>query len=339
MEKYNIVFVETEWSKKPLLGRRVEDFVIREFADFDAPDCRIVKIASYKEKVALLQGYVNVVLTLDMPLVKKQDVFELVRRMRAEKIDCVGLGKNNPVAKICFDKSENEGVFSSDKAFFKIDDAKSFNVVYNLLKNSVLDDLLAHGVYILDKTTTHIDDTANIEKGVTVLPYSRVEGESTVVNGATISASYIKDSVIDGATVEYSYVVCSQVHTGATVGPFARLRGATIGKNCRIGDFVEVKASTLSEGVKAAHLTYIGDAEIGERTNVGCGSVFCNFDGVDKHKTTVGSNCFIGANTNLVAPVVVGDNAFIAAGTTVTRNIEERSFTIGRVRQDTKIKK
>ena len=159
------------------------------------------------------------------------------------------------------------------------------------------------------------------------------------MNGAKVAGSYIKDSVIDGASVEYSYLACSHVHARATVGPFARLRGATIGNNCRVGDFVEVKASTLREGVKASHLTYIGDADVGERTNVGCGSVFCNYDGVDKHKTTVGCNCFIGANTNLIAPVVVGDNAFIAAGTTVTRDIEDGSFTIGRVRQDTKIKK
>lgn len=339
MEKYNIVFVETEWSKKALLGRRAEDFIIREFADFNAPDCRIAKIGAYKEDVALLKGYVNVVLTLDMPLVKKRDVFELVRRMRAENLTCVGLGKDNPIAKICIGKSANNGVFSSDKAFFKIDDAKSYNVVYNLLKDAVLDEFSERGVYIFDKATTHIDDTVNIEKGVTIYPFTRIEGESAIINSASISASYIKDSVIDGASVEYSHIVCSHVQTHSTIGPFARLRSADIHKGCRVGDFVEVKASTLHDGVKAAHLTYIGDADVGERTNVGCGSVFCNYDGVSKHKTTVGSGCFIGANTNLVAPVVVGDNAFIAAGTTVTRDIEDGSFTIGRVRQDTKIKK
>ena len=211
--------------------------------------------------------------------------------------------------------------------------------MYNLLKDAILDDFLSRGVRILDKNTTFIDDTVNIESGVVILPYTRIEGESVLMNGAKVAGSYVKDSVIDGASVEYSYLACSHVHARATVGPFARLRGATIGNDCRVGDFVEVKASTLREGVKASHLTYIGDADVGERTNVGCGSVFCNYDGVDKHKTTVGCNCFIGANTNLIAPVVVGDNAFIAAGTTVTRDIEDGSFTIGRVRQDTKIKK
>lgn len=339
MDRYNIVFVETNKSGEALLGRRVQDYVIREFADFDAPDCRIAKLAAYKQDAALLAGYINVVLTLDMPLVKKKDVFTLVRKMRAENIDCVGLGKDNSIAKICMGKSANKGVFSSDKAFFKIDDAKSYNVVYNLLKDAILDDCLSRGVLILDKATTHIDDTVNVESGARILPGTRIEGESVIMSGATIAASYIKDSVIDGANVEYSYIVCSHVHARATVGPFARLRGATIGEGCRVGDFVEVKASYLRDGVKAAHLAYIGDADVGEGTNVGCGSVFCNYDGQNKHKTTVGSNCFIGANTNLIAPVVVGDNAFIAAGTTVTRDIEGGSFTIGRVRQDTKIKK
>ena len=97
MDKYNIVFVENQWSQETMLGRRVGDYAIREFADFNAPDCRIAKIGAYKEDVALLEGYINVVLTLDMPLVKKGDIFALVRRMRAENIDCVGLGKNNPI--------------------------------------------------------------------------------------------------------------------------------------------------------------------------------------------------------------------------------------------------
>ena len=147
----------------------------------------------------------------------------------------------------------------------------------------------------------------------------------------------MRNSIVEnGASVEMSHIVDSCVRAGATVGPFARLRGAQVGEKCRIGDFVEIKASKLGNGVKASHLSYVGDAEVGDGTNVGCGTVFCNYDGKDKHRTTVGSGCFIGANTNLIAPVVVGDNSFIAAGTTVTRDVEECSFTIGRVRQDTK---
>lgn len=338
MEKYNVVFVETPSSGRKLLGRSAKDFILREFSTFDAPDCRISKMDAYKEDVALLDGYVNVVLTLDMPLVKKEDVISLARRMLAKNIDCIRLGKDNPIGKICLGKRVNGGVFCSDTQFCKIDDAKSYNIVYNRLKDRILDDALERGVYILDKSSTFIDDTVMIERGVQIYPFTRIEGASVLKGDAVVSASYIKDSVVDGASVEYSHLTRSHVHARATIGPFARLRGATIGEGCRVGDFVEVKASNLRDGVKASHLAYVGDADVGERTNVGCGSVFCNYDGKNKHKTTVGCDCFLGANTNLVAPVVIGDRAFIAAGTTVTRDVEDSSFTIGRVRQDTKTK-
>lgn len=223
-----------------------------------------------------------------------------------------------------------------ERGFLKIDDAKSYNIVYNLLKDEILDGLLQNGVNIIDKATTFIDDTVSVERGVTIKPFCTIEGESAILAHSTIFASHIRDSVVDGADVNCSHIVCSHVHARATVGPFARLSHAVIDEGCRVGDFVEVKASRLRDGVKCAHLSYVGDADVGERTNVGCGTVFCNYDGREKHKTTVGAECFLGANTNLIAPLVVGDHAFIAAGTTVTRDVENGSFTIGRVRQDTK---
>ena len=336
MEKYNIVFIKTDGGEKELLGRRAEDYVIREFSDFSAKKCRIAKQSAYKEETAILDGYVNVVLTLDMPLVKKADIEALADEMRRKNISAIHLGAKDSVAKICRGKGVDEGVFCAREAFLKIDDAKSYNIVYNLLKDEILDGLLQNGVNIIDKATTFIDDTVSVEQGVTIKPFCRIEGESFVSAKSVVSASYIRDSVIDGANVEWSHIVCSHVHARATVGPFARLRHAVIDDGCRVGDFVEVKASRLRDGVKCAHLSYVGDADVGERTNVGCGTVFCNYDGREKHKTTVGAECFLGANTNLIAPLVVGDHAFIAAGTTVTRDVENGSFTIGRVRQDTK---
>lgn len=336
MEKYNIVFIKTGGGEKELLGRRAEDYVIREFSDFSAKKCRIAKQSAYKEETAILDGYVNVVLTLDMPLVKKADIEALADEMRRKNISSIHLGAKDSVAKICIGKGIDEGVFCARKAFLKIDDAKSFNIVYNLLKDEILDGLLQNGVNIIDKATTFIDDTVSVERGVTIKPFCTIEGESAILANSTIFASYIRDSVVDGADVSCSHIVCSHVHARATIGPFARLRHAVIDEGCRVGDFVEVKASRLRDGVKCAHLSYVGDADVGERTNVGCGTVFCNYDGREKHKTTVGAECFLGANTNLIAPLVVGDHAFIAAGTTVTRDVENGSFTIGRVRQDTK---
>lgn len=339
MDKYNIVFVETPFSGVSMFGRRAQDFVLREFADFSCAHSKIVKQSLYKEK-NFCADMINVVLTLDMPLVKKEDILALVKTMTAKGLTCAKLGACDSPAKVCIGKGENGGVFSNDGCFLRIDSAKSFNVVYNQLKERILDRLLSNGVYIFDRASTFVDDTATIESGAVIMPFCTIEGESIVRSGATVRSSYLKDSVIEsGANVDGSHLVSSHVGANATVGPFARLRSADISQSCRVGDFVEVKASLLREGVKASHLCYIGDADVGERTNVGCGTVFCNYDGEKKHKTTVGSDCFIGANTNLIAPVVVGDNAFIAAGTTVTRDIEDGSFTIGRVRQDTKIKK
>ena len=339
MERFNIVFIETKNSKQSLLGRTAADFMLREFADFPAAESRIVKEEAMR---AHPDGYymkdaINVILTLDMPLLRKSSIERYVALLRMKKIAMVRLGGKDSASLISIGKADYDGIFVNDEDFLKIDDTKSYNMVYNLLKDRILDFHLSEGVRIVDKTTTFIDDTAKIEVGAQILPFSRIEGDSVVKRGASVSASFVRNSVIESeATVEMSHIVDSCVCARATVGPFARLRGAQISSDCRIGDFVEVKASKLGKGVKAAHLSYVGDADVGDGTNVGCGTVFCNYDGKDKHKTTVGSRCFIGANTNLIAPVVVGDNAFIAAGTTVTRDVEESSFTIGRVKQDTK---
>lgn len=166
------------------------------------------------------------------------------------------------------------------------------------------------------------------------MPFTRIVGASEVFSGAVVAGSYIEDSVIGrGASVTMSHIVGSTVGAGCSVGPFARLRGAECGATCRIGDFVEVKNSVLGDGVKSAHLAYIGDADVGDGTNVGCGTVFCNYDGKRKHRTEVGKGCFLGANVNLIAPVSVGDGAFVAAGTTVTDDVEDEAFVIGRSRQ------
>ncbi len=336
MEKINIIFVETPLSNKEILGRRAKDFILREFATFNANQSRIIRLENLS-KVEMRDDVINVILPLDMPLVEIDDVMRLIKRMKAHKFGYMAL--DSEIGRISFGKAVPNDKITSDSAFTRLV-AKSFAVVYNCLKERIIARHIDNYVNIIDENSTFIDDTALIESGATIEPFCRIEGASVIKREATISASRVKNSVIgEGASVEMSHVVDSKIGKFSSIGPFARLRQATIDDGCRIGDFVEIKASTIRDGVKASHLTYIGDADVGERTNVGCGSVFCNYDGVKKNKTTIGSDCFIGANTNLIAPLVVGDHAFIAAGTTVTRDVQDDSFTIGRVMQDTKILK
>ncbi len=336
MEKINIIFVETPLSNKEILGRRAKDFILREFATFSANQSRIIRLENLS-KIEIGDNAINVILPLDMPLVEIDDLMRLIKRMKAHKLDYMAL--DSEIGCISFGKAVSNDKQTSDSAFTRLV-AKSFTLVYNCLKERIIARHIDNYVNIIDENSTFIDDTVVIESGATIEPFCRIEGVSVIRRDATISASRVKNSVIgESASVEMSHVVDSKIGKFSSVGPFARLRQATIDDGCRIGDFVEIKASTIRDGVKASHLTYIGDADVGERTNVGCGSVFCNYDGVKKNKTTIGSDCFIGANTNLIAPLVVGDHAFIAAGTTVTRDVQDDSFTIGRVMQDTKILK
>jgi bifunctional UDP-N-acetylglucosamine pyrophosphorylase/glucosamine-1-phosphate N-acetyltransferase len=147
--------------------------------------------------------------------------------------------------------------------------------------------------------------------------------------------------VESGAEIKaFSHLEGCIVHAGAVIGPYARLRpGADIGPGAHVGNFVEIKAATLGAGAKANHLSYIGDAEIGPGTNIGAGTITCNYDGNAKHKTKIGARAFIGSNTALVAPITVGDNALVAAGSTLTEDVPPNTLALGRARQVTKAKR
>lgn len=328
-----VLFVESPYAEEKLLGRSAGEYLLREFDSYDFERIEAGETLCLDEADRLY-----LILPLDMPLVRAADISHAIESMKRRRIRSLALGANTG-ARICFGGEKEGSYFVSAPIFTKLGSAKSYNVVYNKMRERIIDKLLLDEVSI-PSSDVHIDDTVQISAGATVLTGSRIEGNTTIACGATVEASFIRDCVIDeGASVGYSHLVSSRVGARTTVGPFARLRGATVGEECRIGDFVEVKASTLHDGVKAAHLSYIGDGEVGEDTNVGCGTVFCNYDGKNKHRTSVGRSCFIGANVNLIAPVSIGDRSFIAAGTTVSKDIQDNSFTIGRVRQESKIRK
>lgn len=187
------------------------------------------------------------------------------------------------------------------------------------------------------------------------LRLAAMEAGATLIGPETIFLA--ADTVLESDTVVGPYVVCGPgviVRTGAVVrahshlegcevgrdaivGPFARLRpGTVLGAGAHVGNFVELKAASLGDGAKANHLAYIGDADVGARSNIGAGTITCNYDGVDKHRTTIGADVFVGSDSVLVAPVSVGDGAFVAAGSTITEDVPERAMALGRARQVTK---
>ncbi len=166
---------------------------------------------------------------------------------------------------------------------------------------------------------------------------------NTIVNcvfvgdNITIGSNCTLKNVIvnDNTDITDSVIEDAQIGNCCTIGPFSRIRPKTfVGDDCKIGNFVEIKNSRLEKGVKVSHMAYIGDAIVGENTNIGCGVVFANFDGISKHVTLVGKNCFVGSNCNLIAPVKLADDTFVCAGTTLCSNTKDGDFLIGRVRAE-----
>lgn len=188
---------------------------------------------------------------------------------------------------------------------------------------------------VMSPSTCVLSERAKIGAGAVIFPNNAVLGESEVGAGAMLYPNNILEDAAVGAGCRVTASVLREASVGenTSVGPFAHLRpGAKVGRGCRVGNFVEIKNAEIGDGTKIGHLTYVGDAVIGKNCNIGCGVVFCNYDGKNKHRTTVGDNCFIGSNVNLVAPVTLGDGCYIAAGATVTEDVPAGAFVIGRVR-------
>lgn len=191
------------------------------------------------------------------------------------------------------------------------------------------------GVVFIDAGTVYIDEGVRIGAGTVIYPCVVIEGDVEIGENCVIGQNTrIKDSSIgDDTTVQSSVILESRVGSGTSVGPFAYLRpGSDIGDGCKVGDFVEVKNSKMGDGSKAAHLTYVGDSDVGERVNLGCGVVFVNYDGSKKYRSVVEDDAFIGCNVNLVSPVHVGKNAYVAAGSTITSDVPDGALYVARAR-------
>jgi bifunctional UDP-N-acetylglucosamine pyrophosphorylase/glucosamine-1-phosphate N-acetyltransferase len=182
------------------------------------------------------------------------------------------------------------------------------------------------GACVEIRSGTVIGRNCTIEKGSTLISSKTGDGCSVGQHSRLECAE-----IADGVDIMQSVITDCFIGEGTSIGPFAFIRpGTRIGADCRIGDFVEIKNSNIGDGTKISHLTYVGDSDLGGNVNLGCGVVFVNYDGMEKHRTKVGDGAFIGCNVNLIAPVTVEDNAYIAAGTTVTRDVPAGSLIVGR---------
>lgn len=209
-------------------------------------------------------------------------------------------------------------------------------VVENILRARINRTHLDNGVTIIDPNSTYIGVDVKIGQDTIIYPNNVIEGKTVIGEDCVLYPnSRISDSIIaNEVEIQSSVVLESTIGEGTTVGPFAYIRPeSNIGNHVRVGDFVEIKKSNIGDNTKVSHLTYIGDAEVGTNCNFGCGTVVVNYDGKKKHKTIIGNNAFIGCNTNLVSPVEVKDNAYTAAGSTITKEVPEGALAVARAKQ------
>ena len=220
-----------------------------------------------------------------------------------------------------------------------VNDRVALSQAESIMKKRINERHMRNGVTLIDPEQTYISDDAEIGSDTVIYPGTVILGNVKIGEENIIGPhSEIKDSVIgSGNTIRQSVVHDSEVGNNTAVGPFAHIRPKSVlENNVKIGNFVEIKKSVMSTGSKASHLSYIGDAEIGKDVNLGCGSITVNYDGKNKFLTKVEDGAFIGCNSNLVAPVTVGKNAYVAAGSTITEDVPAESLSIARARQTVK---
>ncbi|HEY9809991.1 MAG TPA: bifunctional UDP-N-acetylglucosamine diphosphorylase/glucosamine-1-phosphate N-acetyltransferase GlmU [Halomicronema sp.] len=217
-----------------------------------------------------------------------------------------------------------------------VNDRKQLATAYKILQTRIKDDWMAAGVTLIDPDTITIDDTVQLHPDVVIEPQTHLRGNTVIGAGCRIGpGSLIENSEIaENVNVLYSVITDSKVSSNTRIGPYAHLRGhVDVGAGCRIGNFVEMKNTKLGEKTNVAHLSYLGDANLGNRVNVGAGTITANYDGVNKHPTSIGSNSKIGSNSVLVAPVTLGEQVTVAAGSVVTEDVPNDSLVVARSRQ------
>jgi bifunctional UDP-N-acetylglucosamine pyrophosphorylase/glucosamine-1-phosphate N-acetyltransferase len=219
---------------------------------------------------------------------------------------------------------------------FGINSRKHLAEAYAILQDRVKDQWMAAGVTLIDPDSITIDTLVEIEPDVVIEPQTHLRGSTFIGSGSRIGpGSLIENSRIGAnAVVTFSVITDSTVNNGSRVGPYAHLRGqAVVGEGCRIGNFVEIKKATVGDSSNVAHLSYLGDATLGEKVNVGAGTITANYDGYKKHQTVIGDRTKTGSNSVLVAPINVGADVTIAAGSVVRKDVPGDSLVVSRAQQ------
>lgn len=293
----------------------------------------------------LLRPHLNnyeftVVLYSDTPLISRKTVLEAVNFCRAKKINVCRMTRgfvfSTAFLRGCDDIiAKNRYYFSEEEDFITAHDFSQTALVTDILRNRILRYHMSEGVYITDPQTTAIEGDCVIGKGTVIEGGNRIEGKCIVGENVSIkSGNVINNCIIEqDCTLTSSRCERSVIKRGTTVGPFAYIRPeCIIGEQCRIGDFVELKKTKTGNNCKISHMAYVGDCIMGSGCNIGCGTVFCNYDGKKKSVTILGDDVFVGSNSNLIAPLNIGSGAYIAAGSTITEDVSA-GLAVARARQ------
>ena len=246
-------------------------------------------------------------------------------------------------ASACADVLRAHGAFAAFpkgaeimKGFLPVGDEEELRTAQAMCRQKILQKHLENGVVILDTSNTYIDPRVKIGAGTVLLPGTILRGNTVIGHGCTVGPNAMVRDCTVGDETEINASQCNESRIGShtTVGPFAYLRpNSTVGDHVRVGDFVEIKNSVIGDGTKISHLTYVGDSDVGERVNFGCGTVTTNYDGFKKYRCTIGDDVFIGCNTNLIAPVTAGRGSYIAAGSTITDDVPADALALARAKQ------
>ena len=216
---------------------------------------------------------------------------------------------------------------------YNLKDLVQLEKAINYIRLKIIQKHLDNGVIFRNLTNIYIYDSVKIGKGTVVYGDQHIRGNTVIGEDCILEPGNIIENTTLGNEVKVikSVLKDCRIDNKTTVGPFANIHtGSKIERQCRVGNFVEIKNSNIGVNTKMAHLAYIGDVDIGNQCNIGCGSIFINYDGKNKHRSSVGDSVFIGSNSNIIAPVTIEDNAYIAAGTTVTVDLPKNSMCIGR---------